>query len=199
MAFDNAVSSIESITATIENDSDTFHWFSYVICQPAVISRLSAQADIKIAYQLFKKTMLQQRLTAVTLLIFLLVIVCLQKYKYFWLAFLFIYPLIKLNQAKKGCVVEISRRLLLEDFAESVLCQKTLYQIAEEYSRRLEIPSLVDSIYFRDRFLRRSILVGLVGGVLIFTFSPLQALLIVGGSFFIVCVFLNSHLFYRFI
>jgi hypothetical protein len=103
----------------------------------------------------------------------------------------------KLFIRKRAVVSQISRELLLLDFPGEALTQKTLYQIAEIYSRRYNIPSLVDTIYHWDRILRTAVLVLSVILTIIYPVKFWQYLLAVLVSFFLLSGMIQRTALYR--
>lgn len=75
-------------------------------------------------------------------------------YNYLWLDLLLIVPLFYLHLQLKNCVRTIGMDIILKDFNDDALRQKTLYQISEFYSRQYQVPSLVDNIFLWDNATR---------------------------------------------
>lgn len=146
------VSSLEAIINSIQFDPQVGRWFSLLIEQPVVQEKLKeANPSIKNDYSALRKIVgLQIFLNIVSLLS--LCLYCWSK-KYFYLLPLLplIYSTLKILSQKKILRGQISRQLLVLDFPGDSLPSKSLYQIAETYSRIYQIPSLVDTIYHWDR------------------------------------------------
>jgi len=109
-----------------------------------------------------------------------------------------LYPCIKLHLRKKECVSQISRHVLSDDYDAAALAKTTLYQICEQYSRRYNIPSLVDAIYHSDNILRHTVFTAFVLIVLILPINTtLQRLLALLFSYQIVIIISNASIIYR--
>jgi hypothetical protein len=156
------VSSLEAILSSIETDDQVYRWFSFLVVQPALKKSIVNQDSTTKVYDALKKINLFQGLIYIFLLVALFYILWSKQFIYLLLGLLFIYPLFKIHSLKKKYVVELSRILLTRDFKPEEISQKTLYQLGEIYSRKFNIPSLVDTIYALDNTSRKAIIFAFV-------------------------------------
>ena len=177
VSFHKNVSSIEAIASSIETDEQVYRWFTFLIVQPALKANLLKEENAGELYAQFKKAALLQRTLYSFLLLCLCIIVFSKKFVYLGAGILFIYPLIKIHLKKKDCVVKISTLLLKHDFDMAELCQKTLYQLGEIYSRKYNIPSLVDTIYALDNVSRKAIIFAFIFTAFIYPLKVWQIFL----------------------
>ena len=150
------INSIETMVNSIRTDPSVYRWFSFLIVQPAIRSKFTLDQSIAALYTELKDIVARQRMLYALLLVSLLII-CFFKLHLFFLFFsvvIFLVPCIKLYQRRKRSIEQISARIILEDFKDSMLQNMTLYQITERYSQDYNIPSLVDVIYHSDKILR---------------------------------------------
>jgi len=152
------VSSLEALTSSIDTDKQVYRWFTLLVSQPSLRSKLTSIKKMKTTYQEIKKIISIQRLIFLFLLGSLLILIVLKQYFLLFLGLLFSYPLVVLHLKKKRCVMAISQHILSRDFEIEDLCKKTLYQICEIYSKKYKIPSLVDTIYAQDNISRKTII-----------------------------------------
>jgi len=148
-------SSLTTILNSIRYDPQVCRWFLLLIEQPGAKKEILDQdPQRKIQYLKLRAATIGQ-----TLLFGLFV-----GWLWFWSGnrqmALLLFPLSlllalwRLNSQKKDLIATLSEALLLVKDTSQSLSQKTLYQIAEIYSREYRIPSLVDTIFHWDRFLQ---------------------------------------------
>lgn len=148
-------SSLETIINSIRYDPHVYRWFSLLIDQPRVKERLVADdAAASRQYRLRKGIAFLLALVYALSGILLFLVLKTRNYPLVFFLPVLAYFLIRLSLRKKEMTAHLSRRLLSLDYPGDSLSSKTLYQIAEIYSRANAIPSLVDTIYHWDRILR---------------------------------------------
>ena len=154
ISFHKEVTTPEALASSIDTDQHVLRWFTLFIVQPAVQARGMDNPTTQKLYAALKGIVTQQFFLYLFLEGAFVVIVFLKLYPYFWLGALFIFPGLFLHARLKKCVREISLPIVLTDFDNSTLRQKTLYQISEFYSRQYHFPSLVDNIFKWDNATR---------------------------------------------
>lgn len=152
------ISSLDAIVNSIENDGHVYNWFAFMVTRPEVRSRFQSRDEIQRLYRRLQKATFWQNLIYIIFFCIGLWIILFKQIHVAWIAILVLYPFWKLYQEKTACVKNISHHILSEDFEPEELFQKTLYQVCEIYSRKLDIPSLVDAIYAIDKTSRKTIL-----------------------------------------
>ncbi len=156
--FHKAVSSIESIQSSIETDRQVYRWFLMLISLPLIKNQLS---DISQSSQLYKKAqkiIIAEMVIYGTLMI-LIFSIYMTHQKLLALAVLPLFLILqRIYAANRYCVAKISVLLLRRDFEPSQLASQTIFQICEHYSRKLDIPSLVDIITRQDGIARKTLI-----------------------------------------
>ena len=191
------VSTLEALTSSIDHDGQVYRWFTFLVSQPEVKSKFTEKENGKGLYQKLDVVRATQIAIGILSLVFLIGVLYLQKYKYLMLGLVLIYALIKLNLSKRRYVKDISRQLLEQDFEPSGLGQKTLYQISELYSRKYNIPSFVDAVYFADAITRKSMLVTVFCIPFIVQLNLWQAVLTLMGAYYFPYFIANHPAVYR--
>ena len=154
----------QALSNTIKNDSYVLWWFASLIVQPKLRAYLNQKQDSNIRLQ-------YQRLARILLLRALgyFILLCLGyqaiSTRQWWLAgflpaMIWIFFLIKKTFSQT--IEKISSKLIEKDFPHPLLNQKTIFQIGEFYSRRYQVPSLVDNITSMDNAGRLLVFVGLL-------------------------------------
>jgi hypothetical protein len=174
----NAVSTMSSVISSIENDRYTYRWFLTLICLPEVQKGLSAQNKAQEDYAALKmiqinKIVLYLLLVGVILFAYLIrqpLVVLIELVPLAALVYLF----------RKNCgrVAAISRQFLLENISSDELERQTLYQISEYFSKKYNIPSLVDITAGQDSIGRKVILGAIFFLPFIYALSTRQLLLV---------------------
>ena len=157
----NAVSSMSSVLSSIENDRQVYRWFLMLISVPGIQQKLSEQNKIKDEYQSLKKIQITEIITYMALALITIGSIYLKQP--WWLLFNLppLVVLINLFRNNRRCVTAISEQFLLENIQPDDLKGQTLYQTCEYFSKKYNIPSLVDIITFQD-FTGRKVLLGAI-------------------------------------
>ena len=148
------MSSLPTLTRTISNDFYARRWFSFLLAQPPVKTALISEGNMQIQYRALARIERLEGLLDGALLLCLAgmltpyripvaVLLC------FWLG-LSSY----LTTKKKEVMLHLSLCWLRMEFSPDDFEQKTLFQIAEIISKKYQIASLVDTVYFSDTALR---------------------------------------------
>ncbi len=195
--FHKAVSSLEAIASSIDTDEQVFRWFNFLVTRPAISEHLTDVNHAATLYPRLRKILCLQLLLNVLIVGLLVLIIVSKQYVYLWAGLLFIYPLFKLNQNQKKLVVEISTELLKKDFQLEDLCQKTLYQLCEIYSKKYNIPSLVDTIYHLDNISRKTIMCVFIFTCFIYPLKVWQIFATTIASYFVIQIILKIPFIYK--
>jgi len=102
-----------------------------------------------------------------------------------------------LSHRKMDLVAKISIQALTKDYSNDQIARMTLFHICEIYSRKLHIPSLVDTIYAMDSALRRTIIWTFVFTVFIYPLAFWQMLLCLWATYFMIRLIVNLTYFYK--
>lgn len=148
------VSSFSTLARTLSHDFYAWRWFSCLLAQPLVKAALVSEKDMRAQYRVLVRIEKQELLSAA---LFLLALAgMLTPYRMFsaavlalgwWLSSYF-------TGQKKAVVLKLSTCWLQREFLPEDFEQKTLFQISEIISKKYQIPSLVDSVYFSDSVFR---------------------------------------------
>ena len=192
--FHKAVSSIEAIQSSIEYDAQVYRWFLRYITHPAVQNRQTKCLDLQKQYNALKKF---TRYTWVLLFAFLgitITVFVTTKYLFFLLAGPVIWGIYKCSSLRREKVASISCSMLKENNENIQFESKTLFQICEIYGRRLNIPTLVDTITSQDAIMRKTFICACVITCFIYPLDFWNNWLIVFASFFLIQTIINTPL-----
>lgn len=170
------VTTPEALASSIETDKHVLQWFTYLIVQPSIQSRFRDEPPIQKLYRDLKKIVILQHVLYLSLLAAFFLIIYTKQYFYLLGILVLIYPYVKLHIALKNCVRDISMSMILKDFEDSALRQKTLYQISEFYSRQCHIPSLVDQIFAWNNIWRIVLITGFIMNIFVMLAFSLKLL-----------------------
>ena len=194
----NNVSSLNALISSIKTDKQVYRWFTLSVTQPALSSKLKSIDTLSKIYDKLKKTIFQQRLLLVFILLSVLILIATKNYIYLSACILLLIPLTRLSNAHKDCVIHISDHMLTHDFDKSDLPTKTLYQICELYSRQYNIPSLVDTIYAQDNISRKTIIFTFVFTAWLYPLANICAVFLsVIVAYNVILAFTNTSLIYK--
>ena len=152
--FHKHVTTFGALQDTILNDRYVYRWFFHLLIQPQVRLRIEKQADIEAVYRRLKALVAQQALWSVLCVAAVGAAFFVRHYACWIAAVVPFYFYGNTLFQKRQCVAHISLAIIREDFSEEMIGKKTLYQIAEFYSREYAIFSLVDAIYSLDQIYR---------------------------------------------
>jgi len=157
----NIISSMTSIISSIDNDRHVYRWFLMLISLPKIQQDLSINNKTKTEYQTLKKIQTTEILTYVAMAL-MMTASCLIKQPLILLTgALPLGVLINLFRKNRKCVASISKQFLINNIQPDELNRQTLYHTCEYFSRKYNIPSLVDIITFQD-FIGRKALLGIL-------------------------------------
>ena len=171
---DKAVSSLYAIISSIESDYQVYRWFSFLVSQRAIQSRLSDSPESQAAYRGLKKARRHQAMIYFFGMAVVGFLVLRYGGRFLLVSAAFAYPLLRLYGMKKRCVGAIAGALLTKDFGPNELSRKTLYQICESYAQECGIPSLVDALCAVDALSRRAAASAAVVGICIYFLAPVR-------------------------
>lgn len=191
------VSSIEALASSIETDSQVCRWFTLLVVQPNVKNHLIDKENNSEFYESLKKSSFIQRILFGFIFLLIIYSFYTHQYQLLWAGLVFIYPCIKMHQTSKNSVKEISVFLMKNDFKDEELCQKTLYQIAEIYSRKYDIPSLVDTIFALDNISRKTLIFVFVFTAWIYPLKLWQIFAATIASYFIIQIIIKTSFVYK--
>ncbi len=194
--FHKAVSSLEAILSSIETDEQVYRWFTLLIIQPEVVKHLASSTSDQLYAKLKQFTVLQRTIYLACFL-GLVAVIFWKKFLYLTLGLIVIYPLYKIHKDKKKIVIEISSTLLQKDYEKNELSQKTLYQLCEIYSRKYNIPSLVDTIYALDNISRKAIIFTFIFTAFIYPLKVWQIFLSIFIAFLLIQAVLKTSFIYK--
>jgi hypothetical protein len=187
------VSTPEAIKASVIYDSQVYSWAALVMECPFSFHQIQGEPSQKKNYQDWRKIKNAQMLLVIpTLCAYALFIFRFQGLAII-LAILTGIIYVYLEPVKRRSLGNLLLWLLLREDNAQNLSQKTLYQIAEELTRKYHSPSLVKLINLSDQFSRRILLLLLL---LLFLISPFagdfSAILYLFASYFITQTALKS-------
>jgi hypothetical protein len=156
-------SNIETIINSIIYDPQVYFWFTLLLRQRPVREELivldDSLASDYLKYQRLQGARLVLMLVSGSSFLFFLMS---NHYLILFTALACVVGLIISTRRQKHIIIYLSRRLLLNTFpGDSITC-KTLYQVAESYSRIYQIPSMVDVVYQWDCVLRQAAAVAVI-------------------------------------
>lgn len=143
-------SSIKSIQRTIHYDYQSYRWFLYLVTRDSILET-RPNLDIKTERQQLFTSLETQQLIYLLSLPVLALLSFFKAYILLWVFLPVFTSLFFLHLRKKQLTAQIATKLILNDFPDESYQNKTLYQIGEYYSRKENIPSLVDVIFRFDR------------------------------------------------
>jgi hypothetical protein len=192
--FHKPVSSIEAIQSSIECDSQVCRWFLRYIYHPSVQRRTPNSVELQNHYKTLKKFerytwALLIILAGVTITVFLT-----KENLFFVLGIPVLYGIYRCSSMRRKQVAAISCALLEEDRENIQFESKTLFQICEIYGKKLDIPTLVDTITGRDAIMRRTFIFACVTTCFIYPFGFWDNWVIIIGSYFLIQTFVNTPL-----
>lgn len=192
--FHKAVSSLESIQSTIENDSHVYRWFVKFISHPAIKKQLSNSEEACQIYTAIGKTEWKKKILFISFLL-VMALTYYSKTNYLLLIELPILAGITiLSGAHRKAIAKISCELLKMDREAIKLESQTLYQLCENYGTTLNIPTLVDIIARQDDILRRTVIFTCVLTCFIYPVDFWNNWFIIFGSFFLIQTAINTPL-----
>jgi hypothetical protein len=186
-----AVSTMNSVISSIENDRFTYRWFLTLITLPEVQGGFLEKNKINDDYAALKKSQ-TSKLIFYGVLGLVMAVACLTKQP--WALLLGTIPLaflFKLFRKNRKCVAAISRQFLIENIPLDALEQQTLYQTCESLSKKYSIPSLVDITAGQDSIGRKVLLGGLFFLPFIYFLTTKQVLLVTFILFWAVLALAN--------
>ena len=161
-SFHKEVTTPEALANSIETDQHVLRWFTLLVVQPSLRARFDQDPQTQRLYQILKQVVVAQYLLYLFVGGSFFILMYLGHYPYLWLGLLLIFPALYLHQRLKYCVRGIGMAIVQRDFDPSLLRQKTLYQISEFYSRKYQIPSIVDNIFAWDNTTRVLVIAGAI-------------------------------------
>jgi hypothetical protein len=187
------VTTLEALSRTIIYDKATYGWVTLLLSRKTALERVLGYPH----YPAFKKRLILQ--TMLLILSIGLLFVALTIYpSLLLLDFPLIILFFGLNKKIRQDYSQMMLRLIKEDFQETELGQKTLYQIGEYYSQRYKIPSLVDLLTAENVVIKYILI--FVFGLFIATLPVIElqeSALMVGALLFAVVLLKNTGIFYR--
>ncbi|OGX08499.1 MAG: hypothetical protein A2Z88_11160 [Omnitrophica WOR_2 bacterium GWA2_47_8] len=165
--FHKNISTLNAIHDTIITDRYAYRWFTYLVVQKALMAYVREQKPFDELYPYLKQL---THIQTVIVMLFLISAVLFFSFPYIagailgGLAILYV----RILNKKRELVAQIASEIIKKDFDAAAIGQKTLFQIAEDYSTRLKIPSLVDTIYRLDQIYRNTVIVILLTVLLIY-------------------------------
>lgn len=194
--IDQAVTSFESLISTIEKDGQTYYWFAYLIAQPALRERLSAEKGVEQSYRNLDSIVVKQRILYIILLFLFGAVVVSGLYILAGIAVV-LAAIVYMHFKKKKIVADICSCLFLQDFKEFFFAKKTLYQIGEFYGQEYKILSLVDGIAISDRAVWSAFIITFFVTYFIYPLNPGYIFLCVIASLYIVRAIANTPFIYK--
>lgn len=191
------VSSLEAILSSIETDEQVYRWFSFLVVQSGVRESIFKTNNSQALYDELKKTNFLQGVLYLILFFALFLILFSKQFPYLLFGLVFIYPLLKVHNKKKKLIVSLSRNVLTQDFKPDELPQKTLYQIGEIYSRKYNIPSLVDTIYVLDNTSRKAIIFAFVFTAFIYPLKVWQITVSMILAYLLAQILIKTSIIYK--
>lgn len=179
------VSTLEALISSIDHDEQVYRWFAFLAGQPNIKAKFGKEGAGKDLYRHLQSTGARRKMLGLTALFFMTGVLYFEQMPYLWVTVLFLFPFAKLEHDHKKWVKEISTQLLVHDFEPAELRQKTLYQISEIYSRKYNIPSFVDAVYFADAITRKSILLAVICLPFVIQMSLWQAVFMIAGAYYV--------------
>ncbi len=191
------VSSPEALLSSIARDRHVHRWFTFLITHRDVKAKLSVEENIKKLYNELRTSTIRKRLLLTAILCCLCPVVFLNQYVYIAILALLIYHYIAIRSRNKKQVIKISEYMLFKDFERSDICEKTLYQIGEEYSRKYSIPSLVDAVSGIDSALQRTLLATVTFFYFLYSVNHWQFIIFCVAACYLVYAILNTSVIYK--
>jgi hypothetical protein len=103
----------------------------------------------------------------------------------------------KLYSANRSCVAKISVSLITQDISPAQIASQTLFQICENYSRKLNIPSLVDAITHQDEIARKILIYTQIFCCYIYPLDFCYIWITLACSFFVTLAAINTSFIYN--
>lgn len=192
--FHKAVSSVDSICSSIENDRQVYRWFIKFVSHPAIRKRLENSAEDQKLYAAVRNLETYKTAAFILLLVVLGSAFLIKQNLLIFLGVPIWWCIHQITTLHKQKVAAISRSILNADRDAIKLEAQTLYQICEYYGQNLKIPTLVDVIASQDDILRRTVIYACVLTCFIYPLDFWNNWFIVFGSFFLVQMAINTPL-----
>jgi hypothetical protein len=189
--------SFSTLISTIKDDQHVFRWFMHLIEQPAVKTELVREENIRGLYAQLRRNLRYQYILYPPILIALSIAFLQHQYLIGGVGMILIYFYYAAHQKIRKCVSSVSTRLIAQDFDETSLHEKTLYQIGEFYSRKYKIKSLVHSITSVDAPLRTLLFCSLFFVLVIHPGGFWYYWLVIVGTYDILNTILNTPFIYK--
>jgi len=190
-------SSINSLQQTIHHDYQSYRWFLFLATRDSILEA-RPQLDIQTERQQLFTSLETQQLIYLLSLPVLALLSFFKAYILLWIFLpVFTYHFL-LHLQKKRLTAQIATKLILNDFPGESYQEKTLYQICEYFSRKENIPSLVDSIFHIDRSVGAVVITTFCLFVIIFPSNELQYIVACLIAYCLSFYTMNRFLFYRF-
>jgi hypothetical protein len=186
------VSSINVILSSIETDYYVYKWFLFLVGTPEIKAQLSQQKGTTSCYSSISAVTVLQILLYGVFLICTWYIFLIRQYYLLWFYFLFVGAGWCLFFFKRKYLVKLASFLLKSDFPEGEIGNITLYQLSEDYSKKLSIASVVDTIYASETTLRATFKISFICTVFIFMFRIWNTFFLVALSLVLVFFLSNS-------
>ena len=162
------ITTLNAVHDTILSDHYAYRWFTYLIVQKNIFDSLRDSSTAREGYQRMRRL---TRFQAAIILVFFLGLIVYSAQLlilFFSITAILIYLYVRTLTEKRKVVAQLGLELVKKDFGEATVGKKTLYQIAEFYSTRVKIPSLVDVVYQFDQIRRNTAVLILITIVLIY-------------------------------
>ncbi|MCK5014923.1 MAG: hypothetical protein KAS66_14015 [Candidatus Omnitrophica bacterium] len=152
-------SNIETIINSIKYDPQVYHWFSSLIMRPKIKNELTDDdPTLARSFHVSGTTRLLYYLFSAFVFTFLWLFANTKNYVYLICVLLFLILCIGCVRKNKKIIILLSRKLLTKTYPGNTISSKTLYQVAEIYSRIYGIPSMIDVIYHWDHILQKTMM-----------------------------------------
>ncbi|OGX27620.1 MAG: hypothetical protein A2787_09510 [Omnitrophica WOR_2 bacterium RIFCSPHIGHO2_01_FULL_48_9] len=188
--------SIEAIAHSIKIDHYVYHWFSQLIVHPRIKEKLKTSPDLLSVYKYLKLITLSELLLYLAFFILVILFFSLRQ----WPLVIFLAAvnlgLLFLSLKEKTAIARLGIGVLTQDYSAEQIAQMTLFQICEIYSRQLNIPSLVDTVFALDDTLKKILIWTYILTVFIYPLNSWQVLGSLVLSYWLMRWILNLGYFY---
>ncbi len=192
------VTSKDSLYSTILTDDQVNRWFEFLIIQSEVRKVFINDKESGMALKNLFQLRLIKKAVFILLMGSLLACYLLNDIRIISLSIIFLTLSIILSTKVNRYTASLSLELVKKDFSDQQLSQTTLYVLSESYSKKYNIPSLVDVLTVGDENLR-TLIIGLVFGLMViypfFTFT--QIVVLFTAAYLSLKFLMNSDFFYR--
>jgi len=191
------VSSLKSLTRSIETDYYVYRWFTFLIHHPPIRQNLIKSSKFETLYRRFQKNSFLLNVSLLMIFSGIIFIIGNGQWHSPWIIFILSAAAYKLHNTQRTTVSLIGNYFVSQEYNQHNFATKSLYEISEIYAQRYNIPSLISTMCQSDRLCRKVLLVILFFDLIIYIFfirfSLVNNLLFMAGLYNAILILINTR------